>query len=130
MFASLFTAMLSAVRGLMRAFNLQTEIVLTDHKIKIKAVNPTETEKYWDNNIWTYGNIYLQDFANPIDIRQSVVEDKEYDLITTERYKTFMEQTLIDDMLQASKTDGLTLKQALIAILATNILTVGLVYLV
>ena len=120
MLDKLFTAIIKALRGIMRSLNLETEIVLTEHKIDIKAVNPDENGKHWDENIWTYGNIYLKDFANPINIKKSEIEDKDYDLITSERYQTFMEQSLIDDMLQASKTDGLTLKQALIAIISTS----------
>jgi len=114
----------------MRTLNLETEIVLTEHKIEINAVNPDEIDKDWDSNIWTYGNIYLKDIANPINIKKSEIKDKDYDLITSERYKTFMEQSLIDDMLQASKSDGLTLKQVLIAIISTNLLTLGILYLV
>lgn len=128
MFATLFTAMLNALRGIMRELNLETEIVLTEHEIKIKAVNPEETEKNWDDSLYRHGNLYFRDFANPIDFKREDVKPDNYELITSERYKTFMEQSLIDDMLQASKDSDLTLKQALIAIISTNVLSMGLIY--
>lgn len=124
----IFTAMLNAVRQLMRVFNLETEIVLTEHKIKTKARKPKNSDKAWDDSHWVYGNIFIKDYANPVKIAKDKVEENDYHLIASERYKTFMEQDLIDDMLQASKDDGLTLLQALVAIIATNLLSVGMIY--
>lgn len=136
MLAWLFTTLLNAVRSVARAVGLELEVVLTEHKIKTKMQNPDKTDKFWNSKIWTNGNIYLKDYANPVNIEISDIENHSHkeddsvdaDLITTERYKTFMEQSLIDDMLQASKDNDLTLKTAVIAIIATNLLTLGIVY--
>lgn len=128
MLDKIFTAMLNLIRSIMRAFNLETEIVLTEHKIKTKAVKPERSEKAWDDSHWVHGNIFIKDYANPVKISKEKIEENDYHLIASERYKTFMEQDLIDDMLQASKDSGLTLLQALIVILSTNLLSVGMIY--
>jgi len=129
MFAQLFTTILKMLRQSMRMVNLELEVELTDHKIKTRAVNPEESDRAWDSRQWVHGNLYLEGLANPIKITPKDVKnlDEDYEIISSERYKTFMEQNLIDDMLNASKSDGLTIKQALIAIIASNVLTVGLI---
>lgn len=129
MLGALFTILANGVRGIARIFGYELKIVLTEHKIKTKFDNPSREGNCWDSTHWTKGNIFLKGIANPIKPKKTEVEDGDWDLITSERYKTFMEQSLIDDMLQASKSDGLTLKTAVIALASLQILNlVGLYF--
>lgn len=102
--------------------------MLTEHKIKTKFESPSNENNAWDSNHWVYGNIFLKGIANPIKPKKSDVENGDYEIITSERYKSYMEQDLIDDMLQASKSSGLTLKNVALMLGALNILAVGLVF--
>jgi hypothetical protein len=118
----LFAALLNAVRGIARTFGYELKIVLTDHKILLKFDNPDREGSCWDKSHWTYGNIFIEGYANPV--KPSITEDDKTEMITSDRYKTFMEQSLIDDMLQASKSKGLTLLQAVIAIVSLQVATI------
>ena len=129
MFGALFTIAVSLIRSTARLFNYELKIVLTEHKIKVKFDKPDREENCWDDSHWIRGNIFLKGIANPINIKKSdVKESEDVEIITSDRYKTFMEQSLIDDMLQASKSDGLTLKTVAIILGSLNVLAVGVIY--
>jgi hypothetical protein len=130
MFAWLFTTVVNALRGTARIFNLELRIVLTEHKIKTEFVKPKNSDVAWDSEHWVYGNIFVEGIANPVKITKSKLEEEDVEIITSDRYKTFMEQSLIEDMLQASKSSGLSLKQVAIALGALNILAVGIVFII
>lgn len=130
MLGALFTMLANFVRGIARIFGYELKIVLTEHKIKTKFDNPEREGNCWDSTHWTRGNIFLKDIANPIKPKKSEVEDGDWDIITSERYQTFMEQSLIDDMLQASKSDGLSLKTAVIALASLQLLNLAGLYLI
>lgn len=106
------------------------KIVLTEHKMKVKFDKPEREGNCWDKTHWNYGNLYLEGLANPIKISKNEIENSEdYNVITSDRFETFMEQSLIDDMLQASKSDGgLTLKSAVLIIGSLNVLGIGIIY--
>lgn len=128
MFEYLFTMLVNAIRGTARIFGYELKIVLTEHKIKTKFASPSSEKNNWDDSHWIRGNIFIDGIANPINISKQEVKNGDYEIITSERYKTFMEQSLIDDMLQASKSDGLTLKTVALILAMINILAVGLVF--
>lgn len=130
MLGALFAMLLNSVRGIARMFGYELKIVLTEHKIKTKFDNPEREGNCWDSEHWVRGNIFFKGIANPIKPKKSEVKDGDWDIITSERYQTFMEQSLIDDMLQASKSDGLTLQQAVIALGALQLLNLVGLYLI
>lgn len=124
----IFTTLLQSLRGTARLFGYEIALVLSEHKIKTKFKSPNSKTNAWDSEMYVHGNIFFKDLANPIKPTKSDISPEENDIITSERYKTFMEQSLIDDMLKVSQKSDLTLKQVAIGIGAFNMLLVGLVY--
>jgi hypothetical protein len=128
MFRALFTIAVNALRGTARLFGYELKIVLTEHKIKTKFDKPSREGNCWDDSHWIRGNIFIKDIANPINIKKSDVEDEDVEIITSERYKRFMEQSLVDDMLQASKTGKMTVKNAVVILGSLIVLGIGVIY--
>lgn len=121
-FANVFLS-LGKAWGEMFDHNLMVSV--DDHEIRFKyEKEPEEIEGInWDNNMYVNGNIYYKGKANPI---KPVIDDgkDEVELISSDRYKDFMKQTLVRDIVRATEDEGLTMTQMLvIGSLAVSALT-------
>lgn len=85
-------------------------VIITPHKIKLKMVDPERTPRNWDSQMFSHGNIYYADYANSIkpkypDDEKEAEESLGLDLISSERYKNFMDQNLISDIIDEGQQD-------------------------
>ena len=116
---------LKLTRSIANTFGYELEITVDDHEIDVKFVDPENKErKAWDSNHFVSGNIFYKDYANPINFK--MVDEQNLKFISSERYETFMEQSLIDDIVRSSKENSITLIQAVIVIVLTQLTTIGL----
>lgn len=104
-------------RSLGELLGYELDVVISEHKIKLEMVSPEDLDgsgRMWDDSIFTTGNLHLEGIANPIDFEWPD-DDSAASIITSERYKTFMEQSLIDDIIsEGSDNSGLTLLHVLV----------------
>jgi len=110
MFPNFSTLLVNTMRGLSRALGNELAVIVSEHKIKLKMVDPDKTSRYWDTQMFSYGNLYFEDYANPIkpkhpDTEEQAKESLGLELISSERYKSFMEQNLITDIINEGQ-DG------------------------
>lgn len=121
MLAKLFGAGLSVTRAVGQLFGNELDVVISEHEIKLEMVDPDSIDsegRSWDPSHFLEGNIHFEGIANPI----KPVIDEEVDgerIITSDRYKTYMKNKLMEDIVnETTDSSGLTLFKVLI-ILAT-----------
>lgn len=110
MFERFSTLLVGSMRGMSRMLGNEIAVVITPHKIKLRAVDPDRTDKSWDESHFVNGNIFFEGFANPFkpqypDTEEDAEETHDIDMISSDRYKKFMEQNLISDII-AEGEDG------------------------
>lgn len=131
MWHTIATAMIAMSRSIGKMFGYELAVIISEHSIKLQMVNPdNKVDRAYDDNTFVSGNIFVKDFANPLSIKKISEAYEEQDFITSERYKKFMEQSLIDDIVRSSKDDGLTVTQAVIILGAIQVLSVAIIYIV
>jgi hypothetical protein len=117
MFEVIPTAMIGFWRSIGELLGYELDVVISEHKIKLEMVNPENLDssgRAWDDSCFTTGNLHLEGIANPIK-PELPDDDSDASFITSERYKTFMEQSLIDDIIsEGSEHSGLTLLHVLV----------------
>lgn len=123
----LFTALLNSVRGIARIFGYEISIVLTEHKIETKFDHPKREGNLWDSDHWLHGNIFLEGYANPIKPTKDDL-DEDAKVITSDRYESWMEQSVIEDMLKVGRESDMTIRKLMFIIAGLNVLLVGIVY--
>jgi hypothetical protein len=63
----LATRIIGFGRKIGRSFGYELAVVVSDHSIKLKMVNPDNTEqRAWDDNLYRHGNVFMSGYANPI----------------------------------------------------------------
>ena len=96
-------------------------IIVDNHEIEVEYVKPESTDNYvWENH-YRNGNIYFKGYSNPVKIipksEDSYVAETEgwgqFKLITTDYYKTFMQQNVIREALK-TRGDELDLTHKLL----------------
>jgi len=123
MFKNMFTLALNMTRALAYTFGYELRVELTDHEIKLNFADPNNEENCWDETHYVSGNLFIQGYANPI--KPEVSDDfSDYELIESERYKSYMRNSLIDDIMKASKKSGITIGQAVLALGSLQIATI------
>ena len=98
---------------------------INNHSINTSFVTPETTDtRVWED-FYDKGNIYIGEYANPVKISPSDINDENYDIITTEKYKTYMRQRAIQEAFNTEGT-GLEMTDKLIIanILFTAILMI------
>lgn len=105
------TLLVGTARGVSRLFNNELAVIITPHKIKLRMMDPDSDAVAWDESHFTHGCIFFQGWANPIkpkvpDDNESGLESEDIDLIASDRYKKFMEQSLIDDIIDEGTESG------------------------
>lgn len=117
MLPKLFEFGIGITRSLGELLGNEIDIVVSDHEIKIEMVNPDEIDsagRAWDDSHFIDGNIHLEGIANPI--KPTLDEDsEEQEVITSERYKTYMKNKLMKDIVaETTDSSGLTLFHVLV----------------
>lgn len=137
MFGSLATIAVGISRSFGRMLGNELAVVVTPHKINLEMVDPDKTDRDWDETLYTHGNIYFRGFANPIkpkfpDTEEHAREEMELELISSDRYKQMMEQTLMQDIIEEGTPDsGLTLSKVLVILAVLQVTMTGaLAYLI
>lgn len=117
MFPKLCRAGLGLSRGFARLLGNEIDVVVTEHEIKLDVVDPDKTDELgraWDDSHFTAGNIHLANIANPIK-PEPPSDESEHDYIMSERYKSFMKQTLMEDIVnEGMEESGLTLLHVIV----------------
>jgi hypothetical protein len=132
MFSKIATLAVGISRSFGRVLGNQIAVIVTPHRIKLRMIDPDSTDRYWDESFFTAGNIYFEGFANPIKPRvpeseSEAREERELELITSDRYKEMMEQSLITDIIgEGTKDSGLTLLHVLVIVTTVQLCMTGL----
>lgn len=99
-------------------------VIVSDHSVKIKFVKPDKDTRAWDTNLFKNANLFVQGYANPFKPRvnhnsklenpdtidskdgepdgenhETAVSDREVDLIASSRYRDYMRQDLVSQLL-------------------------------
>jgi len=103
--------------GIAEALGTERVIEVSEHSIGISFEVPGKENRAWDGRLYESGQLYHSDYANPIKpkvesnadldepdtayvkVSEEKEEDKEPFLITSNRYKSYMTQDLIDSLL-------------------------------
>lgn len=129
MFQELMNIALNIVRSLANSFGYEIKVILTDHEIKLKFASPEEKAVCWEEDHYVKGNVFLDGYANAIKPELSDIEDK-YDMIASERYKSYMKNSLIEDIMRASKDSGVTKEQGFLMLALLQAVTIGAVIII
>lgn len=90
----------------------ERRIIFDENNFRVDYVKPKSTDsRYWGDH-YPWGNIYYKDYANPIKVQESDLDPEKLEVITTEKWKTFMEQDVIRDAFKTS-TDALDMSAKL-----------------
>ncbi len=106
------------------SMGLSKKIEVSDHSISVELTNPDKDTRAWDSNMYRNGNLFVQGYANPIKPRvdhntqledpdtveveegdsgtESDSEDGEgrhVNLISSSRYRDYMRQDLVSQLL-------------------------------
>jgi len=131
MLDKLFQLNIVLARTFAQVFGYELAITIDEHEIKLEVVDPDNIEeRAFDSSHFVSGNIFVGDFANPINISNIEEAYKDAEYIVSDRYKKYMEQELIDDIVQTSKDSGLTVTQATLVIGTLQLLSVAVIYVV
>lgn len=127
------TFAIDTARQLSQMFGNELAVIVTPHKIKIRMLDPDNTRRDWDSRMFESGNIFLAGFANPVkpkipDTEEDAKESYEMDMIASERYKDYMEQSLIKDIIREGKDDKLTLRMVVLILGIMQLLTMVLLF--
>lgn len=133
MFSRFATSLLSAARGFGQLTGNELDVIVSDHKINIKMINPDKSDEYgraWDDSQYVKGNIHHEQYANPVKV--SIDEDsEEVDVIVSQRYKKYMENKLMNDIISETADDSSISMFTAVLILGTiQILTTSLLLII
>ena len=124
--ATIATAIMNFGRSIGRAMGCEVAVELSDHSIDMKMQVPDKDQKAWDENLYKKGNVFYHGYANPIkprvqhheglenpdEIHSQVAtvetdggddvesfEEKHCQMISSPRYRDYMTQDLISQLL-------------------------------
>lgn len=124
-------AIVALTRSIVQMFGYELAVKIKEHSINLDFVDPDALdERAYDDNHFVSGNIFVGEYANPINITNIKNAYQEADYIVSERYKEYMEQELIDDIIQSSKDSKLTITQATLILGALQMVSVAVIYVV
>lgn len=93
--------------------------LIGNYEIDVKYVKPKTTDSRVWENLYRFGNIYLKNKANPLDISQKEKDGEiEGELIASERFKTIMETKVVNEALNTKSTQTETLVKYALAFAA------------
>lgn len=110
--------LLASGRKMARADGRELAVDLSNHSISIKMVRPDRDGMAWDPDLYRYGNVFMDGYANaikptvrrnkeledPDEVDVEVSEESEADgghveMISSSRYADYMKQDLISQLL-------------------------------
>jgi len=117
----LLNGLLGLIEGIGILLGYKWRVRLDLHKIYLDFISPDEkSTREYNHDHFVNGNIYVKGKSNPI---KPKLEGKEaQDVISSDRYKTFMGLSLANDLVLAQKDEGWsTRKILLMAVVLTTI---------
>lgn len=120
---SIANSLIAAGLAVGTATGLQQVVELSDHSISISVEQPDESNRAWDDSLYKNGNVFIDGYSNPVkpQVKQHTglqnpdtaeIEEGEPDggsdvdesdthaqLITSSRYRDYMRQDLISQLL-------------------------------
>lgn len=109
--AKLLTALIGIARSLGHAAGYRTAVVLEDQRVDVKLIHLDEDAIAWDPGHYLYTNLFLSGYANPV---KPEVDESDVSLVPSERYKRYMDQHLLSEMIG----EGRSLRAVIAALLA------------
>lgn len=119
--STLANAFIASGRQLGKLMGLEMAVVVSDHSIEASMEKPDTDRRAWDTELYKSGNLFVSGYANPIkprvrenpdlenpntvDVEEGEAdeeveeEDGHAQLITSGRYREFMRQDLISQLL-------------------------------
>lgn len=129
MFPKVGAFLINISRAVNNLMGNELTVTLSNHQIKLGSANPDKTDLVWDE-MYQSGNIYFEDYANPIKPERPDTEPDDSDelnLITTDRYQANLFSDLRDAILSKDDvTDRVSRLQLLIVLGALQIGSVGI----
>lgn len=114
-------AALGVVGGTASALGLQLKVEASDHSLNVSYTQPDQDTRAWDSNLYRNGNLFVKGYANPIkprvvhndqlenpdtiDVEEgdavdtSDGDDQHVSLISSSRYRDYMRQDLVSQLL-------------------------------
>lgn len=115
-------ALIARGRSIGRSAGLEMKVELSDHSIDVAMADPDREDLAWDGDLYKHGNVFIHGYANPVkptvnynealedpdtvevegsdcEGAQSVAEDAHVELISSPRYRDYMRQDLISQLL-------------------------------
>ncbi len=115
---------LSLAESVAYVAGFKLRVIISDHSVKIKFVRPDKDTRAWDTNLFKNANVFVKGYANPIkptvehnsklenpdtiDHREGEPDeetsetdgsDREVSLIASSRYRDYMRQDLVSQLL-------------------------------
>lgn len=103
----------SAKKTLDRSSDKELEVILTDHEIQLDYVKPDKTDRAWGDS-FKNGCIFLKNHAN-----EMVPDNDNNKLFPVQRYRNFMQEELIEKMVDVTTGPDNLLLMILIVLFAT-----------
>lgn len=121
---SIANGFISAGRTLGQILGLQLAVEVSDHSIELSMEHVEKDTRAWDTNLYKNGNLFIKGYANPVKLRleqneglenpdtvdvedgdteadtaDDSEEDHEAAVIASSRYRDYMRQDLISQLL-------------------------------
>ncbi len=98
--------LISLGMGIAELFDYKLKVVLDKHEISIEVVNPDEIEDVaYEKDHYVNGNLFIDGYSNPIKPVLDKAEDK-LELISSDRYKDYMRQDLVKNLIKSTEGTG------------------------
>lgn len=117
-------ATVSMAESVAYAAGFQLRVITSDHSVQIKFVKPDKDTRAWDTNLFKNANLFVEGYANPIKPRvehnsklenpdtvavregepggeteETAGSDRDVSLIASSRYRDYMRQDLVSQLL-------------------------------
>lgn len=113
---------LSISKSIAKARSSEPAIITSEHGITIKYETPSkEGNRIWDKSMYSWGNIFIKGYANPVKI--NVENNENAQMIASQKYKDFMKTKVIRDAFFADTFENKKLLYGIIAGIALQIIT-------
>lgn len=140
--AAISNTLIDTGRKMGRQFGYEMAVEVSENAIETTMEDPNGDERAWDPSMFKHGNLFIAGHANPVkpvvdyrkdleDPNQAELEEsdkadtdgdgKHYDLISSPRYREYMRQDLISQLLNPREQ----WKTLLLAMLALGVISLA-----
>lgn len=107
------------------------QVTVDDHSVSVEYFTPSSDSSRVFENHYPFTGLYWRGVANPFKVDATAYEDEEADIeyITTSKFRTFMQQDIIRDALDAD-TDPWDLHAKIGAAIAMGIMMLSILQVV